>query len=205
MKQSRMNPREAYVVQNPVGVQTINMVASLEEEDGTAVSSSKTHKEQTKDSEGTSDERGTLYVGVKNIRENPVDELDRVAGENLAAMNMQFQGLQKQYMSEYCKDVLVREADTLKQGDREMEKNHSTFQSYNAGGQASCAIKNAIASHDDVVKKEIERYAGNGSLLPEQYDTRATEAVSFVDRMRELDEQMKKAIKTNDSEYSACK
>lgn len=189
-----MDPREAFVVQNPVGLEQ-NIIASVEEDEVTNQISKSPNP-------GVQEERGTLYVGVKNERNNPVDELDRVAGENLTEMEMQFQGLKKQYISGYCKDDLVREADSLRQIDREMEKNHATFQSYNARGYRSSGTKDVIASHDEVVKREIERFAGGPPLLPEQYNSR-TEGTAFLERMRELDEKMKKAIETNDSGFRA--
>lgn len=180
------------MVQNPRGYAETNTVASIEED---TKACSKTVDEISCDKD-----RGTLYVGTTQGRENPMEELDRVARDNLATMNMQFQGLHKQYVSEYCNDELVREADTLIQGDMALEKNHSTFQSYNAGGSSSCRIKNVISAHDDIVKKEIEKYAGNRPLLPERYDC-STQGTALVDRMKQLDEQMKKAIETHDSDF----
>jgi hypothetical protein len=193
-----MNTREGFVVQNPVlGVGPQHTVASIEEDKGTG----RQHIDTTNDGNVTEKEHGTLYVGVKHEGVNPVEELDRVARDNLTTMNMQFQGLHKEYVSDYCKNTLVREAQAMIQGDAELDKNHSTFQSYNAGGRSSCPTKNVIAIHDDVVKKEIERYAGNRPLLPEQYESRS-EGTALVDRMRELDERMKKAIETNDSDFN---
>lgn len=196
-----MTTREAFVVENPVGEGPQHTVASIEEDNSIPLLNNSIHSIITRSTTLEKEkEHGTLYVGVKREGVNPVEELDRVAEDNQKTMNIQFQGLYKEYVSDYCKDALVRGAQTMRQGDAELDKKHSTFQSYNAGGRSSSPTKNVIAMNDDAVKQEIERMAGNRPLLPEQYECR-TEGMALIDRMRELDERMKKAIETNDSEF----
>lgn len=90
-----MDERIGLVVENPSG--HTRLVASEESTGRPTV----IHETQSK-----GNENGTLYVG--RARGNPIEEFERVAEEERTKLDLQFQGLRKEYESNYCKDVLIK-------------------------------------------------------------------------------------------------
>lgn len=90
-----MDERIGLVVENPSG--HTRLVAS-EENTGRPAA--------LDDSQSKASDNGTLYVG--RARGNPIEEFERVAEEERTKLDLQFQGLRKDYDSNYCKDILIK-------------------------------------------------------------------------------------------------
>ncbi len=90
-----MDERIGLVVENPSGHS--RLVASEEGSERTT---------QIHETQSNPSNNGTLYVG--QARGNPIEEFERVAEEERTKLDLQFQGLRKDYESNYCKDVLVK-------------------------------------------------------------------------------------------------
>ncbi|KAI8104720.1 hypothetical protein M9434_003273 [Picochlorum sp. BPE23] len=183
-----MDERIGLVVENPSG--HTRLVAS-EENTGRPAA--------IKDSQSKASDNGTLYVG--RARGNPIEEFERVAEEERTKLDLQFQGLRKDYDSNYRKDILIKEAENMRQLDTALEKTHDTFCTYDANGGSSHgdeALKQSIHSYDVNAKNSVEYHAGGPSLLPKEYESQ-TQGSDWLERMKQQDEQMKKAIDENNA------
>jgi hypothetical protein len=96
---------------------------------------------------------------------------------------------------------MLQEAENMRQLDTALEKTHDTFCTYDANGGSSHgdeALKQSIHSYDVNAKNSVEYHAGGPSLLPKEYESQ-TQGSDWLERMKQQDEQMKKAIDENNA------
>lgn len=175
---------QAFLVQNPDDTSmTSNVVASTDDAPGTSPLCAPTSAADF-----------TLGTLQDPPNDDPYNESDRAVAKERHALDMQYQVMTKGYQD--------ADGTILKEVDAQMEAVHKTYESYNAAGANSVALKEEIAKQDAEVKARIERHAGGAPLLNDAnaglMKHKANEAEDFLRRMAELDAATKRAVADND-------
>jgi hypothetical protein len=189
---------DALLVQNPDSSDSTPSIVAAKDDDADRAVAGSTDDNPSAPSSSADFTLGTLQRAPPNDAD-PYQESDKAVANERHALDMQYQAMTKGYQD--------ADGTVLKQVDAQMEAVHETFESYNAAGINSKALKDAIAKQDAEVKTRIERHAAGPPLLRVDEgegegegvdEKKATEADDFLRRMADLDAATRRAVADSD-------